>query len=159
MANFVFNIAAGRGIEFYNRVKSNDPANSALIIMVLATAGLESDSVLKDKDSFADIVAGTTNEVTNTNYARKVLTDVELAALPAPDDANDRYDVDMPDQEWVGVAAGDGWSKLIVGYDPDTTGGTDAAIIPIAAYDFVFTPDGSNIQAVIDAAGFLRATT
>ena len=28
MANIVFNIAKGRVIEYYNRVKSNDPTNS-----------------------------------------------------------------------------------------------------------------------------------
>ena len=33
MANIVFNIAKGRVIEFYNRVESNDPASSALILI------------------------------------------------------------------------------------------------------------------------------
>ncbi len=30
MADFVYNIAKGRMVEFYNRVKSNDPANPAV---------------------------------------------------------------------------------------------------------------------------------
>ena len=159
MADFVFNIAKGRVVEFYNRVENNDPSTAGLVIMILATAGLESDAVLRDKDSFADILSGTTNEVTNTNYARKVLTDSDLAALPAPDDTNDRYDVDIPDQTWgpPGPAAGDGWSKLIIGYDPNTGGGTDSDIIPLTAHDFVVTPDGSDITAQINAAGFFRA--
>lgn len=158
MADFVFNIAKGRVVEYYNRVEASDPTNSALIIVVLATSGLETDAVLKDKDDLAAVVSGTTNEVTNTNYARKVLTDVELAALPAPDDTNDRYDIDLPDQTWSAVAAGDGWSKLLVCYDPDTTGGADSAIIPLTAHDFVVTPDGSDIVAQINAAGFFRAS-
>lgn len=157
MADFVFNIAKGRVVEYYNRVEGNDPANSALIIVVLATTGLETDAVLKDKDDLAAVVAGTTNEVTNTNYARKVLTDADLAALPAPDDTNDRYDVDLPDQTWTGVAAGDGWSKFLVCYDSDTTAGTDANIIPLTSHDFAVTPDGSDITAQIAAAGFFRA--
>lgn len=157
MADFVFNIAKGRAVEFYNRVKSNDPANSALIIVALATAGLEADSVLRDADTLAAVLAGTTNEVTNTGYARKVLTDADLAALPAPDDVNDRYDIDIADQLWSAVSAGDGWSKLLICYDSDTTGGTDANIIPISAHDFVITPDGSDIEAVIATAGFYRA--
>ena len=157
MADFVFNIAKGRVAEFYNRVDSNDPANSALVIAVLATAGLESDAVLKDFDTLSAVVAGTTNEVTNTGYARKVLTDTDLAAL-AVDDTNDRIDLDIPDQTWTAVAAGDGWSKLIVCYDSDTTGGTDANIIPLTAHDFVVTPDGSDITAVIATAGFFRAS-
>jgi hypothetical protein len=158
MADFVFNIAKGRFVEFYNRVKSNDPANSAFILLVLATSGLESDAVLKDKDDVTALVSGTTNEVTNSGYARKTLTDADLAALPAPDDANDRYDVDLPDQTWSSVAAGDGWSKLVICYDSDTTGGTDANIIPMISLDMAVTPDGTNITAQFNASGFGRAS-
>jgi hypothetical protein len=156
MADFIFNVAKGRVAEFYNRVDSNDPANSALVIVVLATAGLESDATLRDLDTLSAVVAGTTNEVTNVNYARKVLTDADLAAL-SPDDANDRVDLDIPDQTWLGVAAGDGWSKVIICYDGDTTSGTDANIIPLTAHDFVLTPDGSDLTLQINAAGFFRA--
>jgi hypothetical protein len=157
MADFVFNIAKGRVAELYNRVDSNDPANSALIIVVLATSGLESDATLIDVDTLAAVVAGTTNEVTNTNYARKVLTDADLSAM-TPDDTNNRMDLDFPDQTWTAVASGDGWSKLIVCYDSDTTGGADSAIVPLTAHDFVVTPDGSDITAQINASGFYRAS-
>lgn len=155
MADFVFNIAKGRVAEYYNRVDSNDPANSALIIVALATSGLESDATLKDLATLAAVVAGTTNEVTNSGYARKVLTDTDLAALTV-DNTNDRMPCDLPDQTWTTVAAGDGWSKLIVCYDSDTTAGTDSNIIPLTAHDFVITPDGSDIIATI--ADFYRAS-
>ena len=157
MADFVYNIAKGRVAELYNRVDTNDPANAAFIIVVLATSGLESDATLKDKDDLAAVVSGTTNEVTNTNYARKTLTDADLVAF-APDDTNDRVDLDFPDQTWTSVAAGDGWSKFLVCYDSDTTAGTDANIVPLTAHDFVVTPDGSSITATINAAGFFRAS-
>ena len=157
MADFVFNVAKGRVAEFANRVKSNDPANSALVVVVLATAGLESDATLIDKDTLADVVSGTTNEVTNTNYARIVLTDADLSAIAA-DDTNDRMDIDIPDPAWTSVAAGDGWSKILICYDSDTTSGTDANIIPLTCHDFVVTPDGSNITAQVPAAGFYRAS-
>ena len=158
MANFVFNIAKGRVGEYCSRVDLNDPTNSALIILILATAGLEADATLIDKDDVAALVAGTTNEVTNTNYARKTLTDADIGPF-TPDDANDRYDYDIPDITWSpGPAAGDGWSKLIVAYDSDTTGGTDSGIIPLTAHDFVVTPDGSDVTAQIAATGFFRAS-
>lgn len=156
MADQVFNIALGRVVELYNRVDTNDPANSALIIVILATAGIETDAVLKDKDDLAAVLAGTTNEVTNTNYARKTLTDADLVAF-APDDANDRTDLDIPEQTWTAVAAGDGWNDLLVCYDNDTGAGTDANIVPLTQHDFVVTPDGSDITAQIAAAGFFRA--
>ncbi len=157
MADQIFNIALGRVAELYNRVDSNDPANSALVVAILATSGIESDAVLKDKDDLAAVVAGATNEVTNTNYARKILTDSDIAAF-APDDSNDRVDLDIPDQTWTGVAAGDGWNDFLVCYDSDTTGGTDADIVPGTMHDFVLTPDGSDITAQIAAAGFYRAS-
>jgi len=157
MADLVFNIAKGRVAELYNRVDTNDPANSALVILVLATSGIEADATLRDVDTVSALVAGTTNEVTNTGYARKTLTDADLVAF-APDDTNDRVDLDIPDQTWTGVAAGDGWNDLVVAYDSDTTAGTDANIVPCTLHDFVVTPDGSDITAQVAAAGFFRAS-
>jgi hypothetical protein len=157
MADQVFNIAKGRVAEFYVRIDGNDPANSAFIVLILATAGIESDATLRDVDTVTALVAGTTNEVTNSGYARKTLTDADLTAF-APDDANDRVDLDIPDQTWTAVAAGDGWNDLVIAYDNDTTGGTDANVVPCTMHDFVVTPDGSDITAQIAAAGFFRAS-
>jgi hypothetical protein len=157
MANLVFNRGLGRGTEWAERVNANDPANSALIIMVLATAGVESDAVLKDEDSFDGILNGATNEVTNTNYARKVL-DNSSSITVTYDDTNDRVDVDFPDQTWTAVASGDGWNDIVVGYDSDTTGGNDTNILPHTLHDFVVTPDGSDITAQVAAAGYFRAS-
>jgi hypothetical protein len=157
MANEVFNISKGRVAELYNRVDSDDPSASTLVVVVLATSGLEADSVLRDFNTLAEVVAGTTNEVTNTNYARKVLTQADLASM-APDDTNDRMDLDIPDQTWTAVAAGDGWSKLLICYDPSSSGVTNSVIVPMTMHDFVVTPDGSDITAQIATAGFFRAS-
>ena len=74
MANQVFNIALGRMAEFYNRVDSNDPTNAALI--VIAWVSTATDAVIKDLDDVAAVESdANTAEATNTNYARKVLTD------------------------------------------------------------------------------------
>jgi hypothetical protein len=156
MANQIFNIGLGRAVEWYNRVKNNDPAASELVIMILATAGIESDAALKDFDTFSAIVAGTTNEVTNGGYAKKVLGDVDMLAW-APDDTNDRWDLDLNDQTWTAVAAGDGWNDLVIGYDP-VGAQTMTDIIPISLHDFVVTPDGSDITAQFAATGFFRAS-
>ena len=56
MANIVFNIAKGRIVELYNRVKGNDPANAALILVPIETSGLESDATLVDKDDLAAVL-------------------------------------------------------------------------------------------------------
>lgn len=155
MADFIFNIALGRTIEFYNRVYSGDPANSALVLVVINTS--EGDAVLRDLDDLAAVLANAnTAEVTNVGYARKVLTSADLAA-PAPDDANDQYDVDIPDQTFTAVEAGDNWTDTILCYDPDNTVGTDADLIPVTQYDWTITPDGSDVVLEVDPAGIFGA--
>ena len=156
MADFVFNIGKGRVAELYNRVDSNDPANSALIIAVIDANG-DTDATMKDRDDLSALLGGTANEVTNTNYARKTLTDADIVAF-APDDTNDRVDLDIPDQTWTAVAAGTAWTDIVICYDSDTTGGADSAIVPLTLHDFAVTPDGSDIVAQIAAAGFFRAS-
>jgi hypothetical protein len=156
MANIVFNISLGRVAEFYNRVDTNDPAASELVVCVLATAGIESDATLRDLDTFSAVVAGATNEVTNSGYAKKVLADADIVAF-APDDGNDRVDLDIPDQTWTGVAAGDGWNDIVICYDP-IGAQTHTDMIPMTLHDFVVTPDGSDITAQIAATGFYRAS-
>ena len=159
MADQPFNIAKGRVVEFYNRVESNDPANSAFIIVLLKVS--EADATLIDYDDLSTLLGAAGNtEADFTNYARKVLTDAELDTLPAPDDTNNRYDIDMPDRVYTsaGGASNNNLVKAIICFDSDTTGGTDANIIPCAHYDFVATTDGSNLTLEVNAAGFYRAS-
>lgn len=153
MANIVFNIAKGRVAELYDRVKLNDPANCALILVPIETSGLEADSVLIDVDTLTALVAGTTNE--QTTMGRKVLTDAELAAVPAPDDTNDRNERSLPTVTWS-AASGNAISKIAVCYDSDTTGGTDSNIVPLTLFDFAQTPSGADIQ--MTGGTFFRAS-
>lgn len=155
MADFVFNIAKGRVVELFRRVQAQDPSTSRLILVVLKTTSLQSDAILKDYDTLAQILAGGSLEATNTGYSRKVLQNSDLT-FPAPDDTNDRMDIDLPDQTWSAVqSSGGAWSVLLVCYAP-TSGSADSAIIPLTAHNFVVTPDGSDITAQIAAAGFFR---
>lgn len=149
MASLVFNIARGRAHELHARVDGNDPTNAALILVVLAEVGLESDDVLRDKDDLAAVLSGTTNEATNTNYARKTLTDADISAATI-DDTNNLVRLTFSTQTFTSIAAGDAWRKLLVCYDSDTTGGTDANIIPVTAHDLLISgaaiiPSGANI--------------
>lgn len=152
MANIVFNIAKGKVADLYDRVKGNDPANSALILVPIETSGLEADSVLIDKDDLAAVLSGTTNE--QTTMGRKTLTDSDLASIPAPDDTNDRNERSLPTVTWT-AATGNAISKILVCYDSDTTGGADSAIVPLCMFDCAVTPDGSDIQ--LTTGTFFRA--
>lgn len=158
MGNFVFNIAKGRVAEFYDRVDQADPADCALVAVILAETGLEADSVLGDKDSLADVVSGTTNEATNANYARKTFVAADLAAL-TPDDTNNRMDLDYPDLNWSpGPAAGDNWKKIVWCYDPDTTGGSDSDLIPLTCHDITVIPDGNEVTLSTSTGVGFRAS-
>jgi hypothetical protein len=156
MADFVFNIAKGRVVELFNRVDTNDPTNSALIVVPILLAGIEADATLQDYDTLSALLAAANDEATGSGWNRKTLTDSDIT-MPAPDDTNNRYDLDIADQTWTAVSAGT-TSKLLICYDNDTTGGTDANIIPLTAHDFAVTPDGSDVVAQIAAAGFFRAS-
>ena len=153
MANIVFNIAKGRVAELYDRVKSNDPANSAIILVPIETSGLEADSALIDADTLAAVLAGTTNE--QSTMGRKTLTDSDLAAIPSPDDSNDRNERSLPTVTWA-AAAGNAISKILVCYDSDTTSGTDGNIVPLTMFDFSQTPSGADIQ--MTGGVFFRAS-
>lgn len=141
--NFVFNIAKGSVAE-----KIRDGAN--IQILALAVSGLEADSVLIDVDTVSALVAGTTNEVTNTNYVRKSIANASITLLV--DDTNDRADVDVADQTWATILAGDNWAKLVTCED---VGGADTSRVPLTAHSFDITTDGTDITAQI--ANFFRA--
>lgn len=157
VADGVLNIGKGRVAAYHDRVNDNDPANSALIVVLLASTGLEADATLKDYDTLSAILAAANDEATNTGYARKVLTDTDIAAATV-NDTLDRVECDIADQTWTSVS-NDGTGaigKLLICYDSDTTGGTDASIIPLTYHDFTVTPNGGNIVASI--SDYFRAS-
>lgn len=145
MASFVFNIALGRERTFAELGAAND----ALVAIPLETSGIESDATLRDKDDVAALVAGATNE--QTTMGRVTLTNVTVTV----DDTNDRVNIDCDDLVWSG-ATGNPISAIVIAYDGDTTGGTDANIVPLTKHDFAATPDGTTITATV--ADFCRPT-
>jgi hypothetical protein len=128
-----FNIAKGREVEFYERVNASDPTNSALILMLLRT-GSVGVSGLVDFDSVAAILAGGYTELSVSGYARKTLTDADLDAW-SPDDTNNRVTLALPIQTFSALAAGQTIDIGVVGYDSDTTSGTDSNIVPVTAHE------------------------
>ena len=166
-SDFVFNIARGKVGYYYYAVKQNlavtaagtppltSTANSALVVVLLETTSIEADSTLRDYDDLATLLAGTSNE--QTNQARKVLTDSDLASVPAPDDTNDRFELDIPDQTYTALG-GNPIGKVLICFDNDTTGGSDSNIVPLTAHAVSITPDGvNNVVLQIASTGFYRS--
>lgn len=152
MASFTFNGAKGRIAEIVNRVVSNDPASSALILVPLAVSDTEAN--LQDADDLAAVLAGTPNEA-GASWGRKTLTDADLAA-PAADDANNRMPAALPEVTWTAPVAGQDTVALLVCYDPDTAAGTDANVIPLTCHDFAVTADGNDV--ILNAGDFFHAS-
>lgn len=157
MADFVFNIAKGRIVEYYNRVKANDPANSALILVPMSQSGTEAQG--QDLDDMAAVEADANfAELTNAigpGWHRGTLTDAELAALPAPNDTDNRNQIAVPSYTWTTPTSGTA-TGLVICYDNDTTAGTDANLIPLTHHTFSVVADGNNV--VLNAGTFLWAT-
>lgn len=151
MADIVFNVAKGK-IAHYAALPA---ANDALVAVLLKSAGLESDAALADHDTLAALLAASSDEADFTGYSRRTLANVTISV----DDVNDRVDIDADDLSWnpAGGAANNTLGKLVVCYDPDTTGGTDADLIPLTAHDVSVTTDGSTLTIAFPAGGFARA--
>jgi len=144
MAAVTANIAKGREVEFYERVLTNDPANSALIMALIRTGGA-SLGTLQDTDTFTALFALCT-EVSVAGYARKTLTNADLAAW-APNDTTNSTSLVLPLQTFSLTATGQTIAMVVVGYDNDTTGGTDANIVPVTIADTLV--DGTTIPTFV----------
>jgi hypothetical protein len=162
-SDFVFNIARGALKYYYYAVENSlvlssagqftSAAGSAFVIVPIETSGIEADDTLNNYDDLSSLLAAANNE--QTNQSRKVLTETELAAVPSPDDTNNRLDLDIPDQTYTALS-GNAIGKFLVCFRPDT-GSADSAIIPLTAHAVTLTPDGNNVTLQVNSAGFWRS--
>lgn len=150
-ADIVFNIAKGK-VGYYTSLPAT---NDALIVVLLKLSGLQADATLADHDDLAALLAASNDECDFTNYVRKTIT----AVTNTVSDSLNLFTSDFADQSWTsaGGATDNSIGKLLVCYDPDTTGGTDSSIIPLTAHRFVEDTDGSTLPATLNPAGFYRA--
>lgn len=157
MADLIFNVAKGRVAELHDRVDKNDPTNSVLVVLLLKVSA--SDAALKDLADVGSFWGNGCTECDATNYARKILNDSQIVSSTV-DQANDRRECDIPDVTWTGLggAVNNSLVKLVIAYDPDSTTGDDSTLVPLAAFDFPQQTNGSDVTAVINAAGYFRAT-
>lgn len=155
MADTKCNIAKGRVAGLHERVKIGDPT-AARLYLIPISAGAVTDAQLADADDFAAMVTLGVVERTANGWNRKTLAAADLSAL-APDDTNDRVDIDIVnDQVWTAVTA-DAVTDLVLCY-ASVASPTNAQLLPIGVYDFAITPDGSDVQATINSAGYHRST-
>jgi len=142
MANYVFNIAKGRFAELAARIDNNEPANSAFILIPLKVSDTEGN---RQDDATVEAVLASVIDEQTEGWSRKVLTDAELSALTV-DNTNNRMPVSFPAVKWTAPTAAKNTTGLLVAYDSDTTGGTDANLIPCLHLDLAVTADGNDVE-------------
>jgi hypothetical protein len=153
VADFVFNIAKGAVAQLCANVDGGSPANSRLIMIPFSST--DTDDAVRDCDTVAAVEAlSATAEITANGWNRKTLAAADVTITI--DDTNNRVDIDITDQNWTPTATA--VTDLLIAYDADNTSGTDANLIPLTWHDFAITPDGSQVTAQIDTAGFFRAS-
>lgn len=160
MADGVFNIAKGRIAELARNVENASPTNSALIILALQDdASFPTDDALGDVDTLAAVL-GLANvaEADFTNYARQSFVAANIS-VTVDDTGNEQF-VDIDDIVYTdaGGASNNDIAKIVICYDADTTGGTDADIIPLTHHDVSITTDGNTVTVTPPADGFFGST-
>lgn len=149
------NITKGRWAELVGRVDTDDPTNSVIVAALWRDTSLPADSAWLDYDNFGAFGG---SELSVSGYSRKILTQADIS-LYTVDDTNDRTDWDLADQVWTALAAGQSIQAGVLGYDPDSTGGTDAAILPIHVLTLAaaVATNGQNVTWQFHTSGVNRA--
>jgi hypothetical protein len=138
--NFTFDVALGRVAMYAFNVQNNSPANSALLVVPLEHNGLESDNVLRQKATLADLLSGTTNEQTTAN--RKTIEEPNITVTV--DNSLHQVTAKAADVTWSGAnAAGPQVDCFVWCYVPDKTAGSiNPTAIPLTKHDRLWIPDG-----------------
>ena len=141
MADLVFNVSKGAFIE-----KVRDGAANILVLLLIAA---DTDDAMRDTDTVQALLATGADEATDGSYARKT----GITGTITVDDTNNRVDLDIPDQTWTALA-GAAITDLVVAYQESAA---DSGRVPMSLHDFVISPDGSDVTAVVNASGIMRA--
>ena len=144
MADLILNVAKGAAPE-----KVRDSAANVLVLLL--KSGGENDTAIKDRDTVADVLAGST-EADATNYARKT----GLTGTVTVDDTNDWVTVSVPNQTWTGLggATNNTIARALTAYQDAAA---DASRVPLTSHDFPMTTDGSDVTLQWAAGGFFKA--
>lgn len=151
MGNIVPNIAKGRVAHLATLPAAND----AIVAVPIRTTGNPTDEQLRDAATLAAVFALGATE--NTTMGRKTLSGVTVTT----DNTANETRVTSSNVSWTAgqmAPAGGAVSRLVYCYDPDTTTGTDADLIPLVALDCAVTPDGNAFEFQHAGSGWYAAT-
>lgn len=143
MTNFVFTIAAGRGVRYCDLPLGTD----RLAIVLLQSTGYQGDATVRNYNTLANVLATANLEPTVTNYARKFVTS---GITITPDTTNHKNTVSIANLSWLALGSAQALSKLLICYQA-TSGATDAQTIPLFSCDISVTTNGSDYNVTISS--------
>lgn len=149
MAPFVFDYAKGRWAEKYLLPIGGDN----IVIVLLQSSGLQADATLNNHQTLSALLAAGNTEATFTNYARKVLSAVDLSV--AVNTGTGITTVGLTaNQIWTsaGGALNNALGAFVTCYR-QTSATPDSGILPLTKHDFAVTTTGVNLQATVTSIG------
>jgi len=154
MANFVFNTALGAVKRLVRNVEDNSPV--AAVLRIHAWVVTATDDNINNAEFVSNVEAtALVAEATNTGYANILMDEVDITITV--NDTTNLVDLDLTDQTFSAVSAGDVWTDISISYDALGTD-VDAGVVAMTWHDFAVTPNGGDITAQFAAAGFFRAS-
>lgn len=124
------------------------------VIGAYAAGPVAADALLAKLEAYADAGQPLSRLVTRSLRALKVEPGLNLG-----DPATRAMLAELAAGGVITAAEADAITDVCIGYDSDTTGGTDANIVPLTWHDFAVTPNGGDITVDVPVAGFYRATS
>jgi hypothetical protein len=148
-----FNVAKGRICELHDRVVTDDPSTSSLLVVALQET-TEAAATLKERLTLAAVLAANT-EATFDNYTRIEYDQTDLG-ISTVDTADDVRRTDMPDVVYASAGGGtdNALDTLLVCYVPNSGVSADSAIIPLVFLPFVATTDGNDLTFAVHDDGY-----
>lgn len=155
MANYVFGDAAlGKIGSYVEDILAG--GNDAIIWIPMSQSGTAEQA--ETLMTFALVEADANfAEQTGAGWSRITHDEVGDGLAYAFDAANNREEADSNDLVWAGPTVGN-TTGLIACYDPDTTGGTDATLVPLIHLDMVVVANGQQVTFQFNAEGWFNAT-
>ena len=152
-----FNISKDKIGWYYEQART--VTNAGLVYMLLKTGGLEVDGTIADHDNVSALLAASNDACDFTNYVRKVQSGTSNVTKTV-DDANNRVLLDQADLTWTdaGGTTNNAVGALLIAYDPNTTTGSDADLIPLTKHDVVAMTDGNDLILRFHADGSARVS-
>lgn len=143
MTNFVFTVAAGRGVRYCDLPLGTD----RLAIVLLQTSGYQGDATVRNYTNLSSILNGVNLECTAGGYVRKF---VSSGITITPDTTNHKNTVSIAGLSWLALAPTQALNKLLICYQA-TSGATDAQTIPLFSCDISVTTSGADYNVTISS--------